>query len=222
MLKVKKIFGPTIQGEGKQSGFAAIFIRFSGCNMWNGKPEDRAESGCPFCDTDFFDGELMTAQQIVDLCDALRGRRRPYLVVLTGGEPMLQPSADLKKLIGLLHERGYVTQMETNGTIWKKEIAFELDFITVSPKKSLKDLKADLAVADCLKILYPHPTILVDDFLEMPSHPDFKHLDFCIQPIDEGGPEKWKENTKRAVNLVKQLGYPWRISIQNHKMLGEE
>src|SRR3546814_8261249 len=49
---VKEIF-KTLQGEGAQAGRAAVFCRFSGCNLWSGREADRASAICQFCDTDF-------------------------------------------------------------------------------------------------------------------------------------------------------------------------
>ena len=43
----------TVQGEGGQSGRAAVFLRFAGCNLWSGREQDRASAVCNFCDTDF-------------------------------------------------------------------------------------------------------------------------------------------------------------------------
>jgi len=49
---VKEIY-LTLQGEGAQTGRAAVFLRFAGCNLWSGREEDRAAAVCRFCDTDF-------------------------------------------------------------------------------------------------------------------------------------------------------------------------
>ncbi|MFL5478550.1 MAG: 7-carboxy-7-deazaguanine synthase, partial [Gemmatimonadaceae bacterium] len=125
---VKEIFY-TLQGEGAQAGRAAVFCRFSGCNLWSGREEDRSRAVCQFCDTDFVgtgpDGgrfrsgnELATA---IDRCWAGKGATleerggtgpRKY-VVCTGGEPLLQVN---EELIEALHERGFEVAVETNGT----------------------------------------------------------------------------------------------------------
>lgn len=220
MLTVKSIFGITVQGEGKQSGMPAIFVRFGGCNMWDGRPETRAKSGCPYCDTDFYGGDPMESYQVVKKCVELRGAGRPFLVVLTGGEPMLQPKDDLCNLVLELRQAGFKTQVETNGTVWSKEFASLVDFVTVSPKRPLSKLAAVMGRVDCLKLLYPHPTVKVEDFLDLPLHMATRHIDFCIQPVDDGDGDP--KNTKAAVELVKRLGYPWRLSLQTHKILGEE
>lgn len=222
MLKVKSIFGPTIQGEGKQAGMGAIFIRFSGCNMWDGRTETRAASGCPFCDTDFRGGEFMSATDIVAKCDQLRGFHRPLLIVITGGEPFLQPAKDLRTLAIMLQTRGYKTQVETNGTIQNEAMSC-FDFITVSPKKERGALEIDLSSIDCLKILHPHPKLNLEHFLDLPERAEYRHIDFCLQPIDvPGDAVTTLVNLRATVDRVKELGYPWRLSLQTHKILGEE
>ena len=50
--QVKEIFY-TLQGEGRQTGRSAVFLRFAGCNLWTGREQDRETAVCTFCDTDF-------------------------------------------------------------------------------------------------------------------------------------------------------------------------
>ena len=89
---VKETFGPTIQGEGFSAGESVYFLRFSGCNKWSGREEDRASSACPFCDTDFFGGKKMSVQDITEELKELRtkGRSAKRILVISGGEPTLQ------------------------------------------------------------------------------------------------------------------------------------
>lgn len=225
-LQVKSIFGPTIQGEGKQSGLAAIFVRFAGCNMWNGEPETRAASACPYCDTDFLGGEPMTVEAIVARVNELRLNSVPYLVVLTGGEPMLQDEEELVRLTAHLKvDLGCKVQVETNGTKWLPRFAAILDFVTVSPKVPFARLKVQWGRVDCLKLLVPHPTVAVEDFLALPHNALTRGIDFCLQPIEPPNKilaQEWDSNEKETIKLVKKLGYPWRLSLQIHKTLGEE
>jgi organic radical activating enzyme len=98
---VKEIFY-TLQGEGANAGRPAVFCRFAGCNLWSGREEDRASAVCQFCDTDFvgtdgtLGGKYATAEalagQIAAQWPAAPGPNR-RLVVLTGGEPLLQVDA---------------------------------------------------------------------------------------------------------------------------------
>ena len=125
----------TLQGEGAQTGGRAVFLRFAGCNLWSGREEDRAEAVCTFCDTDFvgMDGEgggrFADAEALGAAVEAAwRGGPSDRLVVLTGGEPLLQVDA---ALIAALHARGFEIAVETNGTLAAPE---GLDWICVSPK----------------------------------------------------------------------------------------
>lgn len=222
MLQVKSIFGPTIQGEGAQSGWPAIFIRFAGCNMWNGKPETRTNSKCPFCDTNFLGGTPMTVEEILRGVVNLVPVNGPrFLVVLTGGEPLLQPDAELIELVQALHQLGHVTQIETNGT--KNALVLnEIRHVTVSPKLPFSMLKVRWDLVTCLKILHPHPTVDYAEFLHLQKVPGVGISSFYIQPIEMGTSLQSAANVRSAVALVKHLGYPWRLSLQTHKMIGEE
>ncbi len=223
MLKVKEVFGPTIQGEGRQTGLAAIFIRFAGCNMWDGDPEHRAKSGCPFCDTRFDGGEFMTPGQVAERVLELRAGHQPYLVVFTGGEPLLQPVEDLYRLAVLLVDEGFHIQLETNGTQWNPRVRQVFDFITVSPKVAYRRLKIPADQVDCFKLLYPHPAVPFEPFIELSKSSLTERIDYCIQPIEppSGLKEDWDSNVRNVVRLIKQIGYPWRLSLQTHKILGE-
>src|ERR1700757_1706011 len=93
---VKEIFY-TLQGEGARSGRASLFCRFSGCNLWSGREEDRESAVCHFCDTDFVgtDGEgggkFETAADLAQMIEAAwAGDKDDRYVVFTGGEPLLQ------------------------------------------------------------------------------------------------------------------------------------
>jgi 7-carboxy-7-deazaguanine synthase len=203
---VKEIFY-TLQGEGMQAGRPAVFLRFSGCNLWSGREEDRAAAVCTFCDTDFvgMDGEgggrFGTPD---DLASAVAARwpggGAPY-VVCTGGEPLLQIDAPL---IEALHARRFEIAVETNGTI---AAPAGLDWICVSPK-------ADAALAqvsgDELKLVYPQTGVDPMQF----EHLAFAH--FLLQPMDNAARD---ENTRAAVAYC--MAHPrWRLSLQTHKTLG--
>jgi 7-carboxy-7-deazaguanine synthase (Cx14CxxC type) len=208
---VKEIFY-TLQGEGAQSGRAAVFCRFAGCNLWSGREADRASAICRFCDTDFADtsgpggGKFASA---ADLAEAIEQRwpseSEPVLgqrfVVCTGGEPLLQLDSSL---IDELHVRDFEVAVESNGTV---QAPPGLDWICISPKAGapLKQLSGDE-----LKLVYPQPK-LEPALLEALS---FRH--FFLQPMD--GPER-QANTEAALRYC--LAHPrWRISLQMHKILG--
>ena len=204
---VKEIF-LTLQGEGAHAGRVAVFCRFSGCNLWSGREQDRATATCRFCDTDFVgtDGTLGGRYASADeLADAIAGQwtgaNTNRYVVLTGGEPLLQVDTPF---IDALHARGFSIGIETNGTIDPPE---GMDWVCVSPKAG-----AGLVVrrGHELKLVYPQVGVAPEDFAGL----DFER--FSLQPMD--GPDLI-ENTARAVDYC--LRHPqWRLSLQTHKTLG--
>jgi 7-carboxy-7-deazaguanine synthase len=224
MYAVKEIFY-TIQGEGYQAGRPAVFCRFSGCNLWTGREEDRADAVCKFCDTDFFGigsdgGKFATAGELAERVAALwprkeeggRGKEPPSsfplppssrYVVCTGGEPLLQLDAPL---VNAFHNQGFEVAVETNGT---QNAPGGIDWLCVSPKA---DAPLRLLSGHELKLVYPQ--------VEPTAQPEcFEHLGFMyfsLQPMD--GPHL-AENTRRAVEYC--LAHPrWRLSLQTHKLLG--
>jgi len=204
---VKEIF-LTLQGEGGQAGRPAVFCRFAGCNLWSGREADRAEAVCTFCDTDFVGmdgpggGRFATADDLADaVAAAWEGGPDNRLVVLTGGEPLLQLDAPL---VDALHGRDFSLALETNGTIAAPD---GVDWICVSPK-------ADAALAQTagqeLKLVYPQAGVDPARFEGLA----FER--FLLQPMD--GPAL-AENTRAAIAYC--LAHPrWRLSVQTHKYLG--
>ena len=198
----------TLQGEGVQSGSRAVFLRFAGCNLWSGREEDRASAECPFCDTDFVgtDGErggkFASAAELAAHVERLWGDERDRrLVVVTGGEPMLQLD---EALVDELHRRGFRVAVETNGTL---PAVAHLDWICVSPKAGTKVVQRE---GDELKLVWPQEGIDPAD-LESWS---FDH--FLVQPMDCEAREQALEATIRlAMERPK-----WRLSLQAHKVIG--
>lgn len=224
---VKEIFY-TLQGEGAQSGRAAVFCRFSGCNLWSGREEDRSRAVCQFCDTDFVGtgpdgGKFKSAGELADAIDRCWGGGgraadgaaasevsgfpersadvpKKY-VVCTGGEPLLQLD---EKLIAELHQRGFEVAVETNGT---KPAPKSLDWICVSPKAGAPLIQRS---GSELKLVYPQEKALPEEFERL----DFRH--FFLQPMD--GPHT-AANTEAAIEYC--LRHPrWRLSLQTHKLVG--
>ena len=202
---VKEIF-LTLQGEGMQAGRRAVFLRFAGCNLWSGREEDRAEAQCRFCDTDFtgLDGEnggRYEAGALADKVAELWGAGERPLVVITGGEPMLQLDA---ALIDALHARGFEIAMESNGTL---SAAPGIDWICVSPKAGTEVVQRS---GDELKLVWPQEGIDPDALEKW----DFRN--FLVQPMDCAARE---EALRAAIDFV--MANPrWRLSLQTHKLLG--
>jgi len=203
----------TLQGEGAQTGRAAVFLRFAGCNLWSGLERDRASAVCRFCDTDFvgtdgenggkFEGPGALARHVRALWDeGERSQARPY-VVCTGGEPLLQLDPPL---IDTLHAEGFEIGVETNGTL---ETPAGLDWICVSPKANATLVQKR---GDELKLVYPQ-----DEAEAQPER--FETLDFShffLQP---------KDAPDQAANIAAAAKYclknpRWRLSLQTHKLIG--
>lgn len=204
--KVKEIYY-TLQGEGERTGRAAVFLRFTGCNLWSGREEDRSEAVCQFCDTDFYgmDGEgggkydaNSLAEKALSLWPVEKDRK---YIVCTGGEPLLQLD---EELIKALHQRGFEIGIETNGTI---TVPKGVDWICVSPKANTEVV---VRKGNELKLVVRQQGITPESF----ENWDFQH--FFLQPMD--GPYV-KEFTQWATDYC--LRHPkWRLSLQTHKLLG--
>ena len=204
---VKEIF-LTLQGEGGQAGRAAVFCRFAGCNLWSGREEDRATAACNFCDTDFVGmdgpggGRFASADVLADaILAAWRGGAEDRLVVLTGGEPLLQVDP---ALVDALHARGFSIALETNGTL---PCPPGIDWICVSPKAQVPVVQR---AGQELKLVFPQPGVDPAAFEAW----DFER--FLLQPMDSPG---LAGNTQGAIDYC--LSHPrWRLSVQTHKTLG--
>ena len=208
MYRVKEIF-QSIQGEGFFSGKKAIFLRFSGCNLWNGKEKDRFKAICKFCDTDFLgvngpNGGVYNLRDLISkvlmMWNSAFSLEKKF-IVLTGGEPLLQ--VDLA-LIKELKKKNFFIAIETNGTI---NTRLKFDWVTVSPKENSKWI---LKKGDELKIVYPQTKLDLRNALKL----NFQY--FFLQP---------KNDQNFRINFVKTINYckshrPWFPSLQLHKSLG--
>lgn len=201
-LKVAEIFY-SLQGEGVRAGTAAVFVRLAGCNL-----------NCSWCDTDHREMIRYTEGEIADRVYALGGPHHCRHVVITGGEPYTQP---LWLLVTTLQSRGFVVQIETNGTLWQNVCP---DHITVSPKKG-HEVRSEF-----LEMHYHKPPWLERiEFKHVIGSPeDLKDLIFpaSLQPCDFGA--KGFINNAAALQLcidkVKEEPHLWRLSVQLHKLIG--
>lgn len=198
----------TLQGEGMQSGSRAVFLRFAGCNLWSGREQDRATAQCNFCDTDFVGtdgpggGKFADEAALADHVASLWGRdEERRLVVITGGEPMLQLD---EKLIGALHERGFRIAVESNGTL--PAIA-GIDWLCISPKAGTDVVQRS---GNELKLVWPQHGIDPGQLEEW----DFDH--FLVQPMDC---EDVKASYDASIALAMERP-TWRLSLQTHKLVG--
>ncbi|WP_100638925.1 7-carboxy-7-deazaguanine synthase [Marinobacter salexigens] len=216
MYKVKEAFY-TLQGEGAQAGRAAVFCRFSKCNLWTGREKDRAAAVCNFCDTDFVgtDGQnggvFETAEALADHIRSLwpDAPGTPY-VVCTGGEPLLQLD---ETLIKAFHQAGFEVGVETNGTL---PAPAGIDWLCVSPKA---DAPVVIEACDELKLVYPQAKAMPERFVHL------KARHFFLSPMaspaaPEGSTDPVKQsNTRKATDYC--LANPrWRLTLQMHKIIG--
>ena len=204
---VKELF-LTLQGEGVQAGSRAVFLRFAGCNLWSGREQDRVAAQCTFCDTDFVgtDGEgggrFDSAEALAEAVErAWGGGTERRLVVITGGEPMLQLDGEL---VDALHRRGFRVAVETNGTIAAVE---GIDWICVSPKAGTEIVQRR---GNELKLVWPQPGFEPAELEQW----DFDH--FLVQPMD-------CDDRQGAIDSAIRLAMErprWRLTLQAHKVVG--
>jgi 7-carboxy-7-deazaguanine synthase len=198
----------TLQGEGVQAGSRAVFLRFAGCNLWSGREADRATARCNFCDTDFVGtdgpggGKFESAQVLAGHIEALWGEgAERRLVVVTGGEPMLQLDT---ALIDALHTRGFKVAVESNGTIAATP---GIDWLCISPKAGTEVVQRS---GDELKLVWPQQGIDPADLEGW----DFRN--FLVQPMDCAD----RQAAMDAAIALAMERPQWRISLQAHKVVG--
>ena len=204
---IKEIFY-TLQGEGAQAGRPAVFCRFSGCNLWTGRENDRATAICKFCDTDFVGtngvggGKFATSDELA----AAINREWPdtytasKYVVFTGGEPLLQLDT---ALIASMHRLGFTIAIETNGTL---PVPDGVDWVCVSPK-----MGSELVVlrGNELKLVIPQANQVLAEYEGLA----FEH--FYLQAMD--GPDQ-QRHIQLAIETCKR-NPKWKLSLQTHKLL---
>ena len=197
MYRVNDIFY-SLQGEGHNTGRAAVFIRFAGCNL-----------RCSFCDTEFDTYREMTAEEIVASINTYSAR----FVVLTGGEPTLQVD---EAFVDLLHQYGFEVAMESNGT---RPAPKNLDWLTVSPKISGEKWKVESGwrLPDEVKVVFDENTV-PETYLPSPSTLSLSPI-LYLQPCDTGNAERNAIIINRCIDYIKE--HPqWRLSLQTHKLIG--
>lgn len=210
-FRIKELFH-TLQGEGMRAGRSAVFCRFSGCNLWSGRPEDRAAARCTFCDTDFVGadaGEFGTVESLADailatfppLAADAYGTRKPLCRVHGRGTG---PSAHGRACRYAPTPGGLELGVETNGTLL---LPPGLDWITVSPKAGNRLVTV---AGDELKLVWPQQGCRPEDFETL----DFRH--FILQPCDDA---RNRANTRECVEYC--LTHPrWSLGLQTHKWIG--
>ncbi len=185
-MKINEIFY-SLQGEGQHTGKPAVFLRMAGCNRQ-----------CHFCDTDHEPHRDMTVEEIV--AEAIKYPART--VVITGGEPTMQLTAELTQA---LHSHGFSIHIETNGTLPLPQGA-EVDWVTCSPKDGALPI---IERIDELKVVYYGQDV---------SHSESLPMSKRLQPLDSGEPKRNQEITEQTIDYI--LKHPaWTLSLQTHKIL---
>ncbi len=207
--RVKEVFGPTIQGEGLHAGQACMFLRLAGCNAWDGRPESRAASACPYCDTDFRGGEMMDLDAIISRLASGRTVAGTSLgCVLSGGEPLLQADSELLAALGQVFAW---VDVETNGT------------------RPCPPRPANVCVSCSPKAVRGQPIVVQPDWWKVLIPDQQGFLDMALasgQPVfvqptcPDSGPDgpAYAANLARCIQLCIQRGC--RLSLQLHKYAG--
>lgn len=190
-MRINEIFY-SLQGEGLHTGTPAVFLRLSGCNL-----------KCPFCDTKHESFTEMTEQEIVEQVSAFPSRT----IVITGGEPMLQLTASLSRL---LHGAGFTIHIETNGSRLIPEGA-EIDWITCSPKEGAKVIIQHI---DELKVVYMGQ----DSDQDLTQYDSLNATEYRLQPLDTGNEEQNRIIRQQTIDYILQ-NPKWKLSLQTHKIL---
>lgn len=204
---VKEMF-LTLQGEGVNAGARAVFVRFAGCNLWSGREQDRATAVCRFCDTDFVGTDGLGGGKFADagnlvaaVADHWGAGTERRLVVVTGGEPMLQVD---DAFVDALHAAGFRIAIESNGTL---PVHPGIDWVCISPKAGSEVVQR---TGDELKLVWPQAGIDLDELEGW----DFAH--HLLQPLDDPAADANRDTCVATV-----LERPrWRLSLQTHKLLG--
>lgn len=215
MYSVKEMFY-TLQGEGAHTGRAAVFCRFTGCNLWSGLEKHRSEAICDFCDTDFLGvdgingGKFVDANALVDAIDSLWPKHTTHkFVVCTGGEPLLQLD---QELVAALRSRGFVVAVETNGTQPLPEGG--VDWVCLSPKG-----KADVVLTECdeLKLVFPQLDAMPERFSAIEA--SYRYLTPKASPHWQATDVIYRDDTTQQT-IQYCLDHPeWRLNLQSHKVI---
>lgn len=209
---VKEVF-LSIQGEGAHTGRPSVFLRFTGCNLWSGREQDRATAVCKFCDTEFVGmdglggGQFQTAMELAKEVMSYwpNNDGGEAWVICTGGEPLLQLDADL---IDALHHVGFKIGVESNGTITAPD---GIDWLCISPKANAALVQMS---GDELKLVYPQVENAPENFA------DLAFSVFSLQPLEDRDSHEKSDLNKQAAFKYCIENPKWRLSLQTHKYLG--
>lgn len=244
MYRITEIF-QTEQGEGGRTGEPSTFVRFTGCNLWNGRPESRGngKGACAsWCDTDFARGDSYATP--AEVCNAMHKvwaavyKKKVFIpekrwCVITGGEPLLQLD---ELLVDQLHLEDWRIAVETNGTIACPFLS-KLDWVCVSPKLLADGNSPDIQIeyGNELKMVLPgaSPGWSQEQLLSLEASTNFSK--YYVQPQDPisvtsvnvsylvgslaSEEQTYALHRDSCSNFV-DAHPPWQLSIQTHKIRG--
>lgn len=185
----------SVQGEGFWSGSSAFFIRLAGCDV-----------GCSWCDTKHSWPMDRHPMQAVSALVESAIAARPFMVVITGGEPLMH---NLNELTRALKRAGLRVHVETSGS---HPLTGEFDWISLSPKRFKPPLEEIYPQASELKVIVDNRLDLV--WAEQAARKVSAETIKLLQP-------QWE--SANAVDLVMDyvLSHSeWRVGLQTHKFLG--
>ena len=181
------------QGEGFNQGREVVFIRLAGCNL-----------SCEWCDTEYHTFTEYSADKIIKEIKQYNCNS----ALITGGEPSAQ---NLSVLLTALKENGYWTAIETNGTISLERYKGLIDYISISPKKQIKQFEASE-----LRIVNDKRTL--EEVLEIEKQVHATH--HYISPLEIDGQMNIMDTMILVDQLNQQSKSQWHISLQLHKLTG--
>lgn len=185
----------SVQGEGLWTGTSAFFIRLAGCDV-----------GCPWCDTKISWSTKRHPQIAVEDLVQQAQTVQPFMVVITGGEPLMH---NLSPLTRSLQQAGLRIHLETSGA---HGFSGQFDWVSLSPKRFKPPQKEVYDHANELKVVIANS----DDLLWAVEQADQvpNNTIKLLQPEWTSG-----QSQQLVFDYVKQ--HPdWRISLQTHKFLG--
>ena len=219
----------SVQGEGKHAGQATTFVRFGGCNLccsWcdepNSIPIKRKAS------------EARTVSQILDEMNTVSKNKH---VCLTGGEPLIQPIAELVELCNILKHNKHYVSVETNGTRAPVELFNLIDMWTISPKLSSADnnvqitpilnniRKIGMSTGNGSDMQLKFVIGTREDTFDLRRYvSEFTNVPFCVQSewIEEGDKFEPRYTMEELKKMLTEADIPFRdrefkIGVQLHK-----
>ena len=194
----------SLQGEGRNAGMPATFIRFCSCNL-----------ACTWCDTHKSEKMNLVLGDVVKKVGDFGNK----CVIVTGGEPTIQPGLD--NLLEALRSAGHWLALETNGVVAPSRPEL-FDYVSVSPKSAYAARYTDKSIKKADEVRIVAVSSDIAQFCAK-MREQISATDYYVSPLEEHG----KMHYRRAFQLLLKLNKispdltpPWKLSLQQHKILG--